>query len=232
MARLTDSQGRIPLMQNEPVPVRLCGFFSNTHVLGMEGWQLASNEDYRDPYAARAVLHHEKMQLTLFGQLLGGHKMRAERNDWLYGGRSPSSWHHHSEGSNFERQASAWHAARYEDRPHIDLQSAAVNITKVLQVPSMKDMSWRDTRPEFMEVLSISELHSLPLFAELNAARPETQELIVEPADVQCLLDQILAAQGPMRREIRARDKRRDADGSAAAAPRQVHAQIVSLHAA
>ena len=229
MARLTD---RIPLVQSEPVPVQLCGFFSNTHILGRAGWNLASDENYQDPHSTRAVLHHEQMQLTLFGQLHGGEDLRRERMQWLYGGSRPSSWGYSSEGTNFERQANAWYAARHEGRPHFEMQRAGMRSSRVLQLPSLKDMRWRDTRPEFKEALDTSELYRLPLFAELQAARPETQDLIVEPADVQCLLDQILAAQGPMRREMRARDKRRDADGSAAAAPRQVHAQIVSLHAA
>jgi hypothetical protein len=227
MARLTD---RIPLVQSEPVPVQLCGFFSNTYLLGREGWKLALDENYMDPYATRAVLHHERLELTLFGQLRGGNLLRTTRMDRGYGGGPNSA--HFGNNSNFERQERAWYAAVHEDTPHIELQRAGGRSTHVLQMPSLKEMSWRDTQPEFSEVATSSELYRLPLFAELHAARPDTQELIVEPADVQCLLDQILAAQGPMRREIRTRDKRRDADGSAAAAPRQVHAQIVSLHAA
>ena len=228
MARLTD---RVGLMQGEPVPVQLAGFFSNTRVLGQHGWNLALDETYADPYATRAVLHHEKLQLSLIGLLHGGQELRGRRMErgFGYGYTGDARMY---DGSNFDRQARAWYHAQDEDGPRIELQCAGMRHTHVLQLPDLKPLSWRDSRTEYVEVATQRELHRLPLFAELHAARPQTQELIVEPADVQTLLDQILATQGPMRREIRARDKRRDAEGGAAAAPRQVHAQIVSLHAA
>jgi len=53
-----------------------------------------------------------------------------------------------------------------------------------------------DTEPMAVEVTE-GELHRMPLFAELFMRRPETQELIVEPQDVQQLLDQILNMQSP-----------------------------------
>jgi hypothetical protein len=85
-----------------------------------------------------------------------------------------------------------------------------------------------DTDPLAVEV-NEGELHRLPLFAELFANRPETQELIVEPEDVQQLLDKIVRLQAPGMREIRARDRKRE---GTEAANKQVHAQIITLKAA
>jgi hypothetical protein len=85
-----------------------------------------------------------------------------------------------------------------------------------------------DTDPIAVEVAE-GELHRLPLFAELFANRPETQELIVEPEDVQQLLDKIVRLQAPGMREIRARDRKRK---NSEPAIKQVHAQIITLKAA
>jgi hypothetical protein len=211
-------------MQSEPVPVQLLGFFTNTYILGRFGWDLALDEDFRDPLGKNAVLHHKELGLSLFGRLNGWEQLRSDRMDRACG----YGWVDSGE-SDFSRQSAAWYAARDMHLPHIEIQRAAMRNSQVVRMPELRSMSWRDTAPEYVES-DIRELHRLPLFAQLYAARPETQELIVEPQDVQALLDQILAAQGPQRREIRARDRRRERDAPQEA-PRQVHAQIVSLAA-
>ena len=222
MARLSDSR---PVRQSEPLPVQMAGFFSNTYILGQHGWKLALDEDYRNPHSQNAVLYHQAMDLSLHGRVHGMKQMRLARAEHadIYRYIDPRS-------PSWESQSDVYMRARYDDTPHVDIQCAATRDRRVIRIPDLNRMSWRDTMPEVVEVDGPTELHRLPLFAQLLAPRPQTQELIVEPADVQSLLDQIMAAQGPMRREIRARDKRRDQPGQDA--PRQVHAQNVSLHAA
>lgn len=222
MARLSDSR---PVMQSGPLPVHFAGFFSNTYILGRHGWKLALDEDYRHLYSQNAVLYHQEMDLSLHGRVHGMSEMRRARAE-----HADNYMHINPRSPSWENQSELYMRAKYDDTPHIDIQCAASRDRRVIRMPDLGRMSWRDTMPEVVQVDGPSELHRLPLFAQLLAPRPQTQELIVEPADVQSLLDQIMAAQGPMRREIRARDKRRDQLGQDA--PRQVHAQIVSLHAA
>jgi hypothetical protein len=219
------------MMQSEPVPVQLCGFFTNTYILGRCGWHIASDDNYRDPLARSAVLHHKELGLSLFGRFNGIEQYRRDRMERAFGFGAGSFREPEFRG-NFVRQADAWYAARDEGLPHIEIHRAAMSNSHVIRMPDMQPtMSWRDTVPEYTEG-RIDQLHRLPLFAQLYEARPETQELIVEPQDVQALLDQILAAQGPMRREIRARDKRRERDWpDDSTTSRQVHAQIISLAA-
>lgn len=79
-----------------------------------------------------------------------------------------------------------------------------------------------ETRPTMVR----SQISQLPLFQKLFSEIPEVQELIIEPESVQYHLDKILAMQGPERKAIRQRDSRREPE------QRQVHCQIISLHAA
>lgn len=222
MARLSD---RRLVRQSEPLPVQMAGFFSNTYILGQHGWKLALDEDYHNPFSQNAVLYHQKMDLSLHGQVHGLREMRLERAEHAY-----NYTHIDPRSTSWESQSELYMRAKYDDRPHIDIQCAGMHDRRTIRIPNLDRMSWRGTATELVEVDCTTELHQLPLFTQLLAPRPETKELIVAPGDVQSLLDQIMAAQGPMRREIRARDKRRDQPGQDA--PRQVHAQIVSLHAA
>lgn len=85
-----------------------------------------------------------------------------------------------------------------------------------------------DAEPSFTEFTNTT-LRSLPLFAELD--QPRAEELIVEPADVSALLDQIKRMQAPRMKEIRANEAYRDR----CAPPdnvRQFHASIITLKAA
>lgn len=67
---------------------------------------------------------------------------------------------------------------------------------------------WANTEPSIMMVDEQS-LYRLPLFTRKE--EPAAEELIVEPATVSELLDQIRQRQAPMQAEIRQRDRRRDA---------------------
>jgi hypothetical protein len=221
MARLTDCR---PVLQSEPLPVIFTGFYSNTHELGRWGWRLALDEGFRrdDPFhrARNALLHHDKLGVTLVGDLYG-------EDDLLRGRRE---YHHPYGGSGYRENEESFHRRRYEDGPRIEIRSAGkVGQMPIMMAPSgLNALSWRSTESTHTDIAHPRELHELPLFAQLY---PDTQELIVEPQSVQALLDQILAQQGPMRKEIRARDARRDR-ASGAKEARQVHAQIVSLAAA
>ncbi|MDQ1817214.1 hypothetical protein RBA41_28310 [Massilia sp. CCM 9210] len=213
-------------MQSEDIPVRFQGFFSNTACLGDVGWKLAldeagAREDMRMARGRRqtAFFHHAGLALTLVGDLIGADALHRDRHACMSRGRRY--------GHTFNDQESAFREAEYRDQPRIEIRSGGskgqVPVHTIGGTTPFAGMSWRDTSPRVVNV-NHSELHSLPLFAELDRARPETQELIVEPQSVQMLMDQILAAQGAMRKEIRVRDRQRDVRA------RQVHAQIVSLH--
>lgn len=218
MARLTDHRA----LQSEPVPVHYAGFYSDTQTLGQSGWHLALEDGGPDHYYADrrmlVVLHHRDLDQTLTGELHGTRELHHRRMRDIYEpgrGREPI-------GS----RDSFWDA-RWRSAPHIELTRARRDHTILVRGHGWDQLRWRATEPTFTEADTTRDLRHLPLFAQLY---PDTRELIVEPQDVQQLLDQILAAQGPARKAIRQRELRRERD--AAAPPRQVHAQIVSLMAA
>ncbi len=90
-------------------------------------------------------------------------------------------------------------------------------------VMPLSDYRWRDTMPSHI-ICEDFELHTLPLFAEL--AKPRAEELIVEPADVSAMLEQIKRMQSPRMQEIRAAEARRERDQSSV---RHFHASIISF---
>lgn len=81
----------------------------------------------------------------------------------------------------------------------------------------LDNFSWADTEPSMM-MLEEFAIHTLPLFAELE--KPRAEELIVEPADVSMLLEQIKRMQAPGQKRIRDNERRAD---------RNIHASIVSF---
>jgi hypothetical protein len=87
-----------------------------------------------------------------------------------------------------------------------------------------RQMRWIDATPEVIQVEEGS-IYRLPLFAELE--KPRAEELIVEPQDVQALLDKIRVMQSPAQAEIRQRQQRRECETR-----RQMHAHIITLAAA
>lgn len=84
-------------------------------------------------------------------------------------------------------------------------------------------LAWVETETR-MQQLEEHELYRLPLFAQLN--EPAGEQLIVEPATVSELLDQIRRMQAPEQAAIRERERRRDRGNT----PR-LHAQILSFAA-
>ena len=78
--------------------------------------------------------------------------------------------------------------------------------------------AWADHEPKFID----TSIRNTPLF--LNKAAPAAEQLIVEPATVAELLEQIRKQQAPLQAEIRERDRRRARE----AAP-VLHAQILTF---
>lgn len=97
------------------------------------------------------------------------------------------------------------------------------NLTADLRVSHrahLDDFKWVDHQPSMMMVEEFA-IHTLPLFAELE--KPRAEELIVEPADVSMLLEQIKRMQAPGQKRIRENNQR---------AERSIHASIVSFREA
>lgn len=198
-----------PVKQNIPVPVHWAGFVSDTLRLGREGWQIAMEQN---PMARKLslIMHHPGYGLTAYGVLhdYDGLREAIARPD------VPSDFGRMRLPQKF---------------PPFVITNAGTKDYRFMTHPSfdLADFHRVDTMPTIVQ--RESSYQELPLFAELFAPKPEAQQLIVDPQDVQSMLDQVLKIQGPMRKEIRARDQRRDRDEPQTA---QVHAQIITLRAA
>jgi len=192
-------------MQNRPIPVNFAGWESDTYRLGRCGWQMAVDPDPRR-LRDRFMFHHKEAGVTATGFL-----------------NEPFRF------MNQGRFGSLMEDISREDG-HIEICSIATvgNFHFRRMDVNLSRAYLADTEPVAVDVTE-GELHSLPLFAELFAGRPETQELIIEPEDVQQLLDKIVRMQAPGMREIRARDRKRE---EREPANKQVHAQIITLKAA
>lgn len=99
--------------------------------------------------------------------------------------------------------------------------------TGVAAIRNGKPFIGIEIEPKYFEI-ACKRIEQAVAQGQLFAPVPEAQELIVDPQDVQAMLDQILKVQAPIRKEIRERDRRRDR----AIEARQVHAQIITLKAA
>jgi hypothetical protein len=83
-----------------------------------------------------------------------------------------------------------------------------------------------DAAPQYTNA-EIKEIDDFGIFA---VPMTRTEEIIVEPADVYTLLEQIKKMQSPEQAEIRKRNRRRDSEGHSEISQRQnFHAQIISL---
>lgn len=201
MARSADRDGF--LVQGEPIPVRWAGWESDTLQLTRAGWALALNEDFPHD-ELDVVLHHRELQVTARGTVRGYRELRYRFMDSVsrYGSRD---YLRHA-GIDIREVGFTRHIALYGSDP-------------------FAHHAWVDGEPSAQTVsMQQMQLSDLTLFRKLEAPAP--QELITDPETVQELLDRIVAMQAPMRKEIRARDARRERD---APQPRRIHAQIVSL---
>lgn len=170
------------LKANLPCRVRFAGWESDTFRLGRSGWKISYQEDH----------HRGECQLLLFMPVwriqCWAHARNSFRSiEWRAGGQQ-------------------------EDRlPEFEVQKAAsdfiVRMSGSAPLPIFK--VWADTDPSFsmIEETEMSFYHT-PLFLEKEAAPAE--ELIVDPATVSELLEQIRQRQSPTQAEIRARDRSRN----------------------
>jgi hypothetical protein len=187
--------------QNLPVPVVWSGFESDTYRLGRAGWQVAIEEEQMR-MELRLMMHHPNFGLTAYGIMRDSFALR---------------------------DMSIGRFASVDRLPPFVIQMVRAKDHRVVMHEPLNLADFR--RVETVPTVTSWEgrMEDFPLFAELFAPIPEAQELIVDPQDVQAMLDQILKVQAPMRKEIRERDRRRD---GREAEMRQVHAQIITLKAA
>jgi len=184
------------MIQNQPVEVMWGGFRSNTHRLGQEGWEIAIEQQHFD-LSARLFMKHKEFNMYAFGLVKNLPPVNITRD---YGRYSP---------------------------PHCYISDAGMLDQMIRTMPHIDSVSlYRvETVPTFVSD-EICKVRHLPWFQKVFVEQPETEELIVDPQCVQSMLDQILKIQGPMRKDIRARDARRDRDEPQ---PVQVHARIISF---
>lgn len=184
--------------RNPILDVEFAGLRSDTCTLGRCGWKLAIEAGVNHYRDMRLViLHHPFLGVTLTG--------RIELPTFAQF-RDPQEARQHMPPVRLERCVMKGHGTVY-------LQGA------------LPKVEWVETAPTLMEV-SRSDLFALPIFAALNAPDPAAEQLIVEPATVSELLDQIRRMQAPEQAAIRERERRRERSTT----PR-LHAQILSLAA-
>lgn len=203
---MAHSQADILIRQGHPIRVEWMGWISDTYRLSRCGWDMATYEDIMND-SMNVVFHNRNLGVVAKGGLRGyRHLHSAMVSDFRYA----------------------------VDR----LENSLINIEymtfdKNLFIQSISDpfasFNWVDGEPTDA-LMNMREWRASDLTLFRKLASPVEQELIVDPECVQSMLDQILKIQGPMRKEIRARDKRRERDGEVQS--KQIHAQIISLKAA
>lgn len=185
------------LESNPPLPVHVFGLRSDTHTLGRCGWKLAIQREHAFD-SVQVMLHHPASGLTLMAQI-----------------------------RDFELASRQFRSMNdYGALPVIVVSHVVIRDQGDFRFVGHHppDMSWRQTDPVAIPLLQETSLFDLPLFRELDA--PAGEQLIVEPATVAELLDQIRRMQAPEQAAIRERQRQRER-----AAPHRLHAQILSIAA-
>lgn len=192
--------------QNPILRVRFEGWESDTYILGQCGWSVGLTEDPRDRDLI-VLLRHSGLRLAAQGILRDWRRLKEMM---VYGLRTPNSMP--------------------SSLPPIEIQSMGTidNLIVRGSIEPYRSMKWVDTEPMYSQIdLQEFRFSDIPLFAEKGTT--PAQELIIEPQDVQMVLDHILRAQAPGMKDIRARNAKRERDQPE---QKQVHAQIISLNAA
>lgn len=102
--------------------------------------------------------------------------------------------------------------------------SPRIKVTQVMD--DFSKFKQIDAAPQYTNA-EIKDIEDFGIFA---VPMTRTEEIIVEPADVYTLLEQIKKMQSPEQAEIRKRNRRRDSEGGSEISQRQnFHAQIISL---
>lgn len=189
------------MIQNQPVEVLWGAFRSDTFRLGQDGWEIALEQSMRDPRSAELFMKHKAYNMYAYGKIDNLIPMEMYAH---YGGKGA-------------------HA-------HCIINQVGMLDQLVRTIPNYDLSSFHrvNTTPSFIPN-TVCQVRNMPWFSKVFGDQPEAEELIVDPECVQSMLDQILRLQGPMRKEIRARDAKRDRDEPN---PIQVHARIISLKAA
>ncbi len=199
------SQADAFIRQGHPIRVEWLGWSSDTYRLSRSGWDLATHENYMND-SMSVVLHNRQLGLIAEGDLLGYRGM------------------HMRMVSDFRS------AIGMLDNAIIQIKYMQIANKTYIQsnLEPFANFNWVDAEPTD-SIMSKREwkVSDVTLFRKLAA--PVEQELIVDPECVQSMLDQILKIQGPMRKDIRARDRKREENE---VQTKQIHAQIISLKAA
>jgi hypothetical protein len=161
-----------------------------------------------------------------------GWRLAAEQQ--FYDGRMRLAMHHDASGLYMVSEVVEYDFMRMDPRSvHANFGTPTFVVRQVVgrevnfHVTELPTFMAIDARPQFVE-RQVRRIEDLGFFA---TPLVETEELIVEPATVQGLLDQIRTLQSPELAAIRARNKRREGEEARNFTGRKYHAQIVSLAA-
>lgn len=188
--------------QGLPLPVHWAGWQTDTYRLKCCGWEIAMDERMEND-DLHVCFHHRQLAITGLGRMQRYREMMYRR---MIGYNGHEDYLNSREFPPVNVYAMA---TKGGFNYHGDLGLAR--------------MSWVDPTPTMIQVEQ-GELHTLPLFAALHV--PRAEELIVEPADVSALLDQIKRMQSPRMALIRTSEARRDRE---AGTVKQFHASVVSI---
>lgn len=172
--------------QNPPCRVLFEGFESDTFQLGRRGWEIALEQDNYD-MKMRMILRHKS---GLYGMAESLERFSAQ--EWHY--------RYYTNG-RLNRD--------YEGLPTfvVSQVSNRMIVRHYGASSPFEGFSMVETDPEHMMVSDI-ELSSLPLFKAKG--QPAAEDLIVDPATVSEMLEQIRQRQSPIQKEIRERARRRE----------------------
>jgi hypothetical protein len=186
-----------PVELNPVCRVFFAGFQSDTYTLGSHGWDIA----LQDVPLHRAGRGETEMVLH--------HKPSG-----MVGTAVADRW-----------EPMGWRQMRMENclpEFHVRNMGNQKKVIRMGRLDPYAGFDWVETEPT-ITMVEERDIFTLPLFT--RKAAPAAEQLIVEPATVSELLEQIRKAQAPGQAEIRERARRREL------AP-TLHASILTLEAA
>ncbi len=196
---------------SKPHRVLWCGFTTTTARMQQAGWKISSWQDHMGD-AIRLAFRHDEFQQSAITN-------------------SVSYW-------RLSEQLHSQYMRMTEDGDPYLLTFEIVRMAHEVSVRCYDDDDnrpiWKavDAAPQFMSTSKIVRLEDFAVFAEAPLTR--TQELIVDPNDVQELMSRIIDLQKPEQDRLRAKARLRESrEGlELEAGPKQTfHAQILSIAA-
>lgn len=167
---------------NPPCRVMFAGFESDTFSLGRNGWKIAFEEHHREygMYSKLIMVLNHHSGLTGWAETLE----RFSAHDWRISGQ-------------------------YDERlPIFEVKQMSNKMpARVARGLNLDALRLADTDYS-MSTVEDHDLARLPLFK--RTSQPEKEDLIVDPATVSELLEQIRQRQAPMQKDIRDRARRRE----------------------